>query len=470
MNQSGIITSTLDRDGLEALCRRGLERATGLGQPVLVSLTVPYAGENDPLVLFSKSGQTAAKRWFWYRPRQGFWLVGRGTAVEPTGTTVGPTEAIKRRHAELLAMAVTEGPDGEGSGPVFFGGFRYDPLTPPDPVWQGFPAASFTLPRFLFSHSDGRRRLTVNALVNGDSDVQALTESILFDLHGIETAHSIMPAQPALIETIEDSRDEWRRRVTAALKRIEAGSLSKVVLARRRILKADSNFSPEAALACLSRAYPSCAVFAADSGDGVFLGASPEGLASVTGGRLSVACLASSAPRGTTPDEDAMYRHYLIEDGKERREHAAVVGMLADALRDVCRELRWPEEPQVMKLKNIQHLYTPFTGRLEPGVPILDIVKRLHPTPAVGGVPVAPALELIRELEGDRGWYAAPVGWFDREGDGDFVVAIRSALLRDDTAYLYAGCGIVAGSEPDREYDETELKFQPLLAALAPER
>ncbi len=468
MNQSGVITTALGRGGLEALCRRGAERAAELGHPVLVSLTHSYGGESHPLELFARAGGPAAKRSLWLRPEEDFWLVGDGAAVELTAATDEPMEALRRHHEALLATAVIEGPDRRG--PVFFGGFRYDPRTPPDPVWQGFPEARFTLPQLLFGTSDGRRWLTINALVAADTDTRALTESLRQRLYRLETRPAALPEQPPVIETVEDSRDEWRRRVTTALAGIEAGTISKAVLSRHRELRAAGAFSPEAALASLARAYPSCAVFAVDNGDAVFLGASPEGLAAVSDGQLSVTCLASSAPRGTTPDEDGRYQHYLLEDGKERREHTAVVGMLADALRDVCRELHWQKEPQVMKLKNIQHLYTPFTGLLRPGVAILDIVARLHPTPAVGGVPTEAARKLIRELEGDRGWYAAPVGWFDGSGSGDFIVAIRSALLRGATARLYAGCGIVAGSEPDREYRETELKFQPLLAALAPER
>jgi isochorismate synthase len=470
MNRIGTLTTTVTRDRLAALCRRGTEQAAGLGHPVLVSLTIPYHGESGPLELFGRAGGPSVHRSLWLRPEQDFWLVGHGRAVELTAATECPVTTVKQRHRELLAEAVIEAPDAAGTGPVFFGGFRYDPQMPPDPVWRGFPDARFTLPQLLFARSDGSTWLTVNALVSPTDDVASLVESVLQDLKRLEAGPSENHAQPPLLEVREDSRHEWRRRVATALGAIKDGTISKVVLSRRRELHASGAFSPEAGLAYLAETYPSCAVFAADDGGAVFLGASPEGMASVADGRLTVTCLASSAPRGSTPDEDAKYRHYLLASRKERREHAAVTGMLAEALRDVCRELRWPDEPRIMQLKNIQHLYTPFTGLLRPGVNLLDIVRRLHPTPAVGGVPTEPALELIREIEGDRGWYAAPVGWFDRAGNGDFIVAIRSALLRDDTAFLYAGCGIITGSQAEREYRETELKFQPLLAALAPER
>ena len=124
-----------------------------------------------------------------------------------------------------------------------------------------------------------------------------------------------------------------------------------------------------------------------------------------------------------------------------------------------------------MKLRNVQHLFTPIVGRVDFGCDILDLVARLHPTPVMGGVPREPALEIIRRFEGmDRGWYAAPVGWMDARSEGEFAVAIRSALLHGAEATLFAGCGIVVGSDPDREYAESCLKLRPVLAALGGEQ
>jgi isochorismate synthase EntC len=144
-----------------------------------------------------------------------------------------------------------------------------------------------------------------------------------------------------------------------------------------------------------------------------------------------------------------------------------LVRAICDALADVCGEQLSAGALSLMKLRNVQHLFTPIVGRVAGGRGILDLVARLHPTPAMGGVPREPALEMIRRFEGmDRGWYAAPVGWIDARGEGEFAVAIRSALLRGAQATLFAGCGIVAGSDPEREYAESCLKLRPVLAAL----
>ena len=144
-----------------------------------------------------------------------------------------------------------------------------------------------------------------------------------------------------------------------------------------------------------------------------------------------------------------------------------VVRALVEALSETCPRLHYSETPSLLKLGNIQHLCTPITGQLANGHTLLDLVERLHPTPAVGGRPREAALRLIREREGlDRGWYAGPVGWLNAEGEGEFAVALRSALLHGNTATLFAGCGIVADSDPVREYAESRLKLKPMLTAL----
>ena len=182
---------------------------------------------------------------------------------------------------------------------------------------------------------------------------------------------------------------------------------------------------------------------------------------------LRTAALAGSAPRGATPEEDARLGQGLLASAKDRGEHAIVVRALTDGLEGICDELTMPAEPALLSVANIHHLHTPVSGRLGPGKTLLDAVERLHPTPAVGGWPRAAALRFIREQEGlDRGWYAAPLGWLDRHGAGEFAVGLRSALLEGSTAALFAGCGIVGDSDPAEEYAESRLKLRPMLAAL----
>jgi menaquinone-specific isochorismate synthase len=156
-----------------------------------------------------------------------------------------------------------------------------------------------------------------------------------------------------------------------------------------------------------------------------------------------------------------------MSDDKERWEHDLVVRTVEETLTAVCSDLSVPPSPTLAKMANIQHLYTPIEGNVNTGITIFDLAQRLHPTPAMGGLPRERAIDLIRSYESfDRGWYAGPIGWVDGNGEGEFAVAIRSALLKENEATLYAGCGIVADSDPEREYRESELKLQSMLWAL----
>ncbi|ACA41737.1 menF, icsM, entC; menaquinone-specific isochorismate synthase [Lysinibacillus sphaericus C3-41] len=199
----------------------------------------------------------------------------------------------------------------------------------------------------------------------------------------------------------------------------------------------------------------------------LFFGASPERLVKVEDGRAFSSCVAGSIKRGKTAEEDEAYGQSLLHDPKNGGEHQYVVDMIADTFRKNCVDINLPESPRLLKIRDIQHLYTPIEGQLNKDATILQLTKTLHPTPALGGVPRMEALAAIRKYEPmNRGLYAAPIGWLDAEGNGEFAVAIRSAALLHDKAYLYAGGGIVADSEPQSEYDETLVKFRPMLRAL----
>jgi isochorismate synthase len=184
-------------------------------------------------------------------------------------------------------------------------------------------------------------------------------------------------------------------------------------------------------------------------------------------GLVEVSSLAGTSRRGETPEEDERLGAELLGDPKNRHEHAVVARILLSALDGEVEGIDAPSEPALLKVRNLQHLYTPIRGRLAAGASLLGVAERLHPTPAVGGNPSPPALEFLRQRERlDRGWYASPVGWIDRNGEGEMVVALRSALLRGSEATLFAGCGIVADSQPESEWAESLLKLRPVLGAL----
>jgi isochorismate synthase len=255
------------------------------------------------------------------------------------------------------------------------------------------------------------------------------------------------------------------RNVTGA---VAAGSVSKVVLARTIEVEAGRELDPRRLASRLRAVDPDAFVFAAPTDDGVIVGASPELLLSRRGSAVRSNPLAGSAPRAGDPEEDRAFARSLESSSKDREEHAIVVDAVAETLRPYCSDLRWDPEPVLLGTANVWHLSTRFHGVLrDPAPSSLELVRALHPTPAVAGTPREAALVAIADLEPfDRGRYAGPVGWIDATGDGDWAIALRCAELRGDRAISYAGAGIVAGSDPGGEVAETERKFRAFLDAL----
>jgi isochorismate synthase len=257
--------------------------------------------------------------------------------------------------------------------------------------------------------------------------------------------------------------------VAVAIERIRIGELRKVVLARAIDVDAGRVLDPATLLHRLRAVDPDAFSFAVAAGDAaVLVGATPELLLSRRGPEVTSTPLAGSAPRSGDPDEDRANARRLAESAKEREEHAIVVESVAEALEPFCEELESDPAPILTATANVWHLATRFRGRLrEPAADALELVAALHPTPAVGGAPRAAALDLIRQLEPfDRGGYAGPVGWMDAAGDGDWAIALRCAELSGSSARLFAGAGVVSGSDPSAEVEETERKFRSFLDSL----
>jgi isochorismate synthase len=261
---------------------------------------------------------------------------------------------------------------------------------------------------------------------------------------------------------------DYEDAVREAVERIRRGPLRKVVLARTIEVTAERELDPRLLAHRLRAVDPDAFTFAVPTDDGMLVGASPELLVSRRGLEVRSNPLAGSAARSGDPEEDRANADRLVHSSKNREEHAIVVDAVAATLGPFCAELTWDPEPVLRETPNVWHLSTRFRGVLrEPMPTVLDLVAALHPTPAVAGDPREAALEAIAELEPfDRGRYAGAVGWVDADGDGEWAIALRCAELRGDRAILYAGAGIVAGSDPAEERDETERKFRAFLDAL----
>lgn len=408
---------------------------------------------------------------YWARPSEGFAIaaIGAAAVLSPSGPERFAT--LNHEWSSLLQHAQVNGEFGNarGAGPLLIGGFSFDPEGPRTAAWRGFPAAHMIVPEFHVTSIGNESWLTVSTMIDprgpdAASRVAALREI----LPGTISTNHLRDASGGEVETRDDlPSDEWTAIVGRAVAAIRAGVMQKVVLARSVSGDASEEIDPLRVLTRLQHSNPDAFVYGYWRGDAVFAGASPERLVRVDDRTISASSLAGTVKRGATPEADDVLARQLQSSGKDIAEHVAVREMLHEALLDVGENVASDAEPELMRLSNVYHLHTEVTAEMREGKSLLDVVARLHPTPAVGGSPREVALDFIVKNEKlDRGWYAAPIGWIDARG-GDLAVALRSGLLRGPEFTLFAGCGIVADSEPELELAESALKLQPMKSAIA---
>ena len=426
----------------------------------------------DPSAVVFAS-RRADDRWFcWEQPdRDGFALAGLGTAHQAVSR--GPTRF--RDVAEACAVAArgraSDEPAGlpAGAGPAWVGGFAFDPDGGGVGPWASFPPALMVLPELLLHREDGRTHLTLCAMSDADpGEAVAQLEARLAGLR--ERPLPLPDPDPTAAVRIASASppERFERAVATAVERIRREELEKVVLAREVVAEAPQAHDSAAVFGALREVFPSCFCFCCGSPEGAFLGASPELLIRRSGASAATVGLAGSTRRSADPAVDDHLGEKLRTSAKDRSEHEIVVRRIERSLRPHSVWVQAEPEPGLVKVANIQHLGTPIHAQLAEPRSAIDLAGKLHPTPAVGGEPRDLALRAISELESlDRGWYAGPVGWMDAAEDGEFCVALRSALLRDRTAHLFAGAGIVADSHPDGELAETELKLGAILPLIA---
>ena len=377
----------------------------------------------------------------WISPELTLAGFGQRHRIDPG---VGPARFDRARwmFAEWVA---DQGPmtfDGPVSGgPYAFASFTFDEESSPSVV---------VVPEVVFASSGGSSWIIHHGPPN-----QSWGEAS-------PVTSSVQPDRPRFAgSSLPDHL--WLEAVARAIKEIEAGKLEKVVLARDHALWSKEPFELHRVLTKLHRGYPECMVYLVDG----LVGASPELLIRRIGNAVSSLALAGSARRDPNPVADGQLGSDLLASKKDLHEHALASASVGRVLGEVCTTLDRPVRPGLLKLANVQHLATPFSGVMAEPHHVLDLVGRLHPTAAVGGTPTAAAVDMIRSLEGmDRGRYAGPVGIFDSEGDGEFAIALRCAEVSGARARLFAGAGLVSGSVPEDELEETRIKLQAMLSAL----
>jgi len=378
----------------------------------------------------------------WMRKGQGLVGIGEAVRLEFEGPTRMQDAAAAWR--ELVdAATVTNPVELPGTGLVAFGAFAFSTSSAEKSV--------LIVPRIILGKRDGRFWVTKITVAGDDRPLPRLEPRAFGDEYRI----SLLPG--------DEDPGAFRADVETAIQRIVRGDVGKVVLARNLVGHLPEGSDIRRVLVDLAMGYPDCWTYSVDG----LIGSSPETLVGVSNRTVSARVLAGTMSRGRDADSDAEAATSLVTSVKDNDEHAFAVQSVVAALRPHSPHLTWSELPFALKLPNLWHLATDVAGPLTDRATSLDLIAALHPTAAVAGFPTDAALALIDELEPfDRGRYAGPVGWVDAAGDGEWAIALRCAQISptgDITAY--AGCGIVAESDPMKELTETKMKFRPIVEA-----
>ena len=404
--------------------------------PSLIPVTSTRLGEHLPLLELLPDNAPVS----WVRGGDG--LVGWGTYA--TTIVKGPNRFADARawwHQQLEKFAIADSVHASGTGPILFTSFSFDPAE--DSV--------LVIPQIVVGRRNGSSWITWI----GDQPQPSLLEEtpILSDAEFNWGDGSLSPA-------------EWQLRVAQAIKEIEDANLEKVVLARDLKVNSHRAIDARKILRNLSVEYPSTWIFAVDG----LVGATPELLLRLSRGMVTSRVLAGTISKTGDDEKDLALAASLARSSKDLEEHEYAVRSVAEALEPFCTSTNVPESPFVLHLANVMHLATDVTGALiesKNSVDAFTILEKLHPSAAVCGTPTDIAAKLIKDIEGmSRGRYAGPVGWLDARGDGELGIALRCGQITENEIRIFAGCGIVAGSNPEKELSESSAKFAPMRSAL----
>lgn len=425
----------------------------------------------DPLLCLQEFGHTNTLHFYWENRSKQEAVAAWGICRQDYSGANARFDEAQNFIQDCFEQIIREGESNLALGkPSVFCSFTFF-ADPKDS--EPFKSGTLFLPRFQIVKKNKNCCFIINyPLPKGHSKQEFVnhTQQKLNNINWSSLEQLDIAEENTLLSKERDQTqdtDYFKSVVTSALDSIAADDFSKIVIAHTTDIQSAAPFKIIQSLDNLRTLHPDCYIFSTSNGKGHnFIGASPERLLSVQNRQLVTDALAGSAPRGVNSTEDLHLANMLLKNRKEKREHKAVSDFMLERLRSMG--LKPQQLPlQLLKLSNIQHLWTPIYAHLPPDIEPLEIVALLHPTPAVAGVSTKVACERIRHYEKfDRSLYAAPLGWIDYDGNCEFIVGIRSALINGDRARLYAGAGIVSGSNPDKEFDEVQLKLQSLLRAL----
>ena len=493
--RQSVTYSSIDSKSLHDWIVKAIAKAQITGSPILLSYSQNWECFNPLLLLASKS-EAQQPKFYWEQPNADLVLAAAGSVAEvsvPNHDLSDRFDCAKKFIKAHLTNAIIAKNSNFATteSPIsihIFGAFSFyrngsdasdylDLAETNDyqPVIE-FPTLLFFIPRWMVRHKDQNCTLTLNHYIQPWDKPDEVLESIE-DLrsHLLESSHYEAPTVHEVSNIVEvQGQQIWTEIVERALALIHQGHFEKVVLARALDVLADRNFDPFQVLHVLRCEYPECISFLLDYGVGkTFLGATPEVVLQFKAQSdrlwLRSDAVAGSIERGKTVQEDLMLGDRLLNSEKDMREHQIVIRSICDRLQSMGAAIDPQSETSLLRLSNVQHLYTPITAQIDDPdwLIALDILQQLHPTAAVGGEPRDRAVCFMQQWEAcDRGWYAAPIGWLNGDGEGTFGVGIRAGYIQGDRARIFAGAGIVANSQVENEQSETTIKFAALLKAL----
>ncbi len=400
------------------------------------------------------------------KPSMGEFFLGVNSVLTLNEKGEKRFSSLEKKIKETGENFISNRSEYDFSVPLFMGGMKFT-VEHSDEQWKDFEDSTWFIPELIYIKNNGSYHFVFNCFTAQKTRKETLVsklESIL-KLFFSDSSKDEAKELRVLKRTGDEPKDKkkWKNQVNQVLDGIHDGKLEKVVLSRKVELTFTAGISAELMLKSLVSNYPECTLFLFHIGKSTFVGASPETLARIKGSEMILEILAGSADRGKNNGEDRHIETDILQNEKNLTEHRIVVDYIKENLQKIVEDMEI-SEPVIKKLQNIQHLKTEIRLNLNGQVSFMNVIGKIHPTPAVCGSPQDAALNFIKKTEPhQRGLYAGLIGWVNLHNEGEFVLAIRSALTSGNKLIAYAGCGIVNGSSPDEEYKETELKLKPFL-------
>ncbi|MEX2403481.1 MAG: isochorismate synthase [Balneolales bacterium] len=442
-----------------------------------ISLSIPF-DNIDPLAVLELMGGKNNFQYYWEHPEKNFAIAAAEKIKMIKVSGKNRFRAIKNKLDDLKKNIFSYSEISHSlCGPHFFGGFSFFDQKLSG-AWDAFGNASFVMPGWTLIKDGKFSILTITMGINQ----AASSLEIKDELHNLYINFKEQLASKLIKGCTLDNKKKrthlipikntdyrnWEKKILKAVSLIKDNTFEKIVIARQHHVRLAKDVIPARVMHQLRKSYTNCISFIYQlNGESCFMGCTPEKLVSMESSNVRTEGLAGSISRGKTASQDARLEKKLLESQKDLEEHQYVVDSIQDKLKKFSSDIEFPALPEVKKITNVQHLYTPIFASLADPMDPLELVEKLHPTPAVGGFPQESALAHIQELEQfERGWYGGPIGWFNTNGRCEFAVAIRSGLIRKNNIQFFAGCGIVEDSDPNTEWEETKLKLIPMLNAV----